>query len=31
MPGRSGDTLLAKRQIGRQKLAQLVGKRHVIP
>jgi hypothetical protein len=31
MPGRSGDTFLAKRQIGGQKLAQFVGKGHAIP
>ena len=31
MPGRSGDTFRAKGQIGGQKLAQFVGKVHVIP
>jgi len=31
MPGRSGDTFLAKGQIGGQKLAQFVGEGHVIP
>jgi hypothetical protein len=30
MTGRSGDTFLAKRQIGGQKLAELIGKGHVI-
>jgi hypothetical protein len=29
--GRSGDTFLAKRQIGGQKLAEFIGKGHVIP
>jgi hypothetical protein len=31
MPGRAGDTFLAKGQIRGQQLAQFVGKGHVTP